>query len=139
MIGTKIDSDKCRSAVGLVEGTFFFRAFPLKGRVGKDIQRLVRSRSRFGNELVRGTGEGRGRNSSVVPKESFLKREGKVCALSIYPILLYRVSLLPLPYAILMILVRFLFFFLWGGMLLPSSSEDMLPLPFRTRSGYAKH
>ena len=44
-----------------------------------------------------------------------LKGKAEVCASHIYPIFLYRLSVLPLPPDVLIILVRFLFSFLWGG------------------------
>lgn len=74
--------------------------FLWRGQIYQHIRRLVRSRCLVGNELAGGVGKGRVHSSSVVPEEAFLKWE--VCVSHIYPIFLYRLSVLPHPYAILM-------------------------------------
>ncbi|CAE1331312.1 unnamed protein product [Acanthosepion pharaonis] len=75
-------------ACGWVRGrSFSSRTFPLDGWADQDTRRL----------------------------ETFLKGRAEVCVSHIYPILLYRLSVLPLPYARLMQLVRTLFSFLWRG------------------------
>lgn len=78
---------------------------------------LVQSRSLAGNEVVGDAGEGQGRSSSVVWEGSFLKGQDRLCVSHIYPILLYRLSVLPPLYAIIMQL----------GSCCPCCGESRLP------------
>lgn len=60
--------------------------------------------------MVGGPRKGQGGSSSVVSEEAFLKGEGgNVCL-----VILYRLSVPPVPYTELILLVRVLLHILWG-------------------------
>ncbi|CAE1276092.1 unnamed protein product [Acanthosepion pharaonis] len=105
----------CWLAVGFVEGSFSSRIFPLDGRAGQDTRRLVRSRP----PVEMNWSEVREKAELAVRlwtrRNLSLKGRTEVCASHIYPILLYRLSVLPLPSDTLLAFVRLLFSFLWGG------------------------
>ena len=113
--GANINCEKMSSVVSLEEWFSATRSLQLGEWSDKAPRGLVRVRAPDRKELVGGTGKGRNKDPRVFSKAVVLKKPGRGLCHVHSPLILYQLSVLPLPGARLLALERDLFRFLWKG------------------------